>query len=423
MMSLLSGHGLQGMLRPIRVIKLHSKIGVVPKNLFFEAGSWRLAANALARYDIFHVRLYMKKIVLLISIILLFGCQKTEQPQPAAQNQPTSTETKSESTPISIKVPEEIAKSPLGGARDITVLIDPLSQRILGEEFVEILYRSRFPAHPEDVFKVRIPEAERVPISKTWQNTLAIALLDHDGPVSNEIRQMMSAVMIDEVQQKGIELYQLESVWAYDQTVFFLVARDTLALAEEGLKLADQAVAAIEAELDRKTMTELYSDGTNPDFDNLADKYGWSIEIPRFFQLYQESAKERVLMFRKRDRDPLIDRMITVHWGPAQGRKMTAEWARQLRDDVMGRFSKGDVADTAFLEENSVMFAGHEAVRLDGNWKNDKDLIGGPFRTYAVVNPATGNYYLVDHFILAIGMKKEVHMRQLNLIANTFRVE
>lgn len=47
MTSFFSGHGLKGVLSPIRVIKLHSTIGIVPENYLLDAGGWRLEAGPL----------------------------------------------------------------------------------------------------------------------------------------------------------------------------------------------------------------------------------------------------------------------------------------------------------------------------------------------------------------------------------------
>ncbi len=371
----------------------------------------------------------MKKFTITFSLILflitILGCQQnnsgqTETKKASAASQPTA----SAPTSSAAKFKGKTAKTVLGGDRDITLIIDPVPKRIIGAELIRLLSQPCFPSQEEEVFRMRVPSLEKFHISKVWHNTVIVTQLDAPATASIEAHPFLEQTQLDQARQDGIALFHQEGVWVYGQDVFFIVARDSASLAENGLDLGQKIVDIILGKINLKVSRELYADGLDPDImAKLDTNYDWRMDVPRFYSLHKESAEDRVMMFRFRNRDPLIDRIITVHWGPAGSKPMTAKRVRQLRDDIMLDYSAGDLVSDNFLDAATVTFAGHDAVRLDGNWDNDKDLIGGPFRTYGFVDKTTDTYYIVDYFLLAIAMKKEPKMRQLNVIVNTFLLD
>jgi hypothetical protein len=71
------------------------------------------------------------------------------------------------------------------------------------------------------------------------------------------------------------------------------------------------------------------------------------------------------------------------------------------------------------------MFLEWEALRVTGLWQNQTAqagfAAGGPFRTYCFFDPGTKRLYMVDIAVFAPGMSKEPYLRQLDIIAHTFR--
>lgn len=345
----------------------------------------------------------------LIMILLLTGCGDNSR---QAQNGGDQ---------IASERQDEELQTVLGGARDITLLIDPAPKALIGEEIIPILWRPLFPSNEEDVFNVRIPELEKFHFTKLWKNVILMFQLDQRGIVANEVMPYLSDEVVNQIQQDGIVLLEKPSVWSLGQTVFIIAARDSAAIKAQGEAYVREAVDRIELTLNQSIAKELYQRGLDKDIvASVEQKYGWTIKIPLHYSLYKESSDDQVVMFRFRERDPLIDRLLTVHWGDASGMELTNQTVRAVRDRIMGKYSEGDYVVDLFLSFEPINFDGDPGILMEGNWNNDKDTIGGPFRTYFFIDEATNTYYMVDYFVLAIGMKKEMLMRQLDVIARTF---
>ena len=74
--------------------------------------------------------------------------------------------------------------------------------------------------------------------------------------------------------------------------------------------------------------------------------------------------------------------------------------------------------------KNDVYFcAVHPAIQLTGVWQNDRETrpAGGPFRSYGFYDLNTQRLYLVDMAVFAPGKKKLPYLRQLDVMAQTFK--
>lgn len=96
----------------------------------------------------------------------------------------------------------------------------------------------------------------------------------------------------------------------------------------------------------------------------------------------------------------------------------------QKRDSLTKIYYDGDyIFEDSIIQtkEKVVDFNGRYAIRLDGVWQNDKNIAGGPFRTFGFYNKGDGRMYLVDCAIVAPGERKWPYMRQVEAMAYTFK--
>ncbi|OQY27146.1 MAG: hypothetical protein B6244_11445 [Candidatus Cloacimonetes bacterium 4572_55] len=359
------------------------------------------------------------KFFFIILILGIFGVQCRQEPRQSSQSQQQS-QTQSSTRQATQK---EGLKSVVGGARDITLLMDPASESLIGKEIIQTLRLSRFPSRIENTFKVRKPALEKYHISKLWYNAVLVFQMDSPATVAIETEKYLTADEKATIDREGILSIYRESVWSFGQHVYFLVARDSVALLKKGDSYARRIVADIEARLNKDMADEIYQYGLNDERVEQMEKFGWRFDLPSDYSLYKQSEGDRAMMYRRRNLDPLIDRIITVHWGPATEVELTEDRMKQMRDKILAKYSSGDYVGESFLFFRKCRFSGRDALMMEGNWKNDKDMIGGPFRAYLFIDQETSRYYMVDYYVLAIGQKKDRLMRQLEIIISSFSPE
>jgi hypothetical protein len=147
--------------------------------------------------------------------------------------------------------------------------------------------------------------------------------------------------------------------------------------------------------------------------DRLEEKYSFSVEVPRRWQVREEFADRGfVYLFAH-----YPDRSVFVYWADST-RPLEPESLAALRDLVTGRFYDGDSIDAEFTCVDTVEFMARPAVRLRGVWKNDRETIGGPFVTYAFNHQ--GRFYMVDGLVFDPGRKKLDHLLQVEAVVRSF---
>jgi hypothetical protein len=118
--------------------------------------------------------------------------------------------------------------------------------------------------------------------------------------------------------------------------------------------------------------------------------------------------------------------------------ELTAEWVVDTRDRLTRAYVNGNLGDYVQvdrrrpLESENVNFLDRFGYEIRGLWHmvGDDEAggtvefgMGGPFLTYAFYDQPTGRTYLIDGMVFAPGFEKRDFLRQLEVIAHTFRTK
>jgi len=115
---------------------------------------------------------------------------------------------------------------------------------------------------------------------------------------------------------------------------------------------------------------------------------------------------------------------------------LTPEWVIATRDALTRAYVTGNLGDYVRvdqrrpLESENINFLDRFGYEVRGLWHMVGDGpdgrileagMGGPFLTYAFYDQPTGRTYLIDGMVFAPGFEKRDFLRQLEVIAHTFR--
>lgn len=168
-------------------------------------------------------------------------------------------------------------------------------------------------------------------------------------------------------------------------------------------------------EVRRRLKEVLYNDGYQEDLSNdIKTKYGFSINIPLGWKVVQDDYGFIKLMRR------LPDRVISIYWEDDSVNELDKEKTVALRDKIGNQYYDGDQVDISRTNFYWVEFHGLPAGKLEGIWRNDEKVMGGPFRTYFF--STGGRFYVIDLHVFAPGGKKWRWLQQLEIIVDTFSV-
>jgi hypothetical protein len=153
--------------------------------------------------------------------------------------------------------------------------------------------------------------------------------------------------------------------------------------------------------------------------DYIERHFPFSIRVQHDYFIANESTDENFVWIRRID----PDRSLLVHWLPIpENFDLTSRWVIDERNRLAEMIYSGDVIVEDETQAYSVNFKTWNAIRLEGTWKNDSLVLGGPFRNITFRDTATQRIYMIDYYVQAIGKRKIPYLDQLNVIAHTFKV-
>lgn len=118
------------------------------------------------------------------------------------------------------------------------------------------------------------------------------------------------------------------------------------------------------------------------------------------------------------------DRFLIVHWVPSKdGRELTNEWVINKRNWIGSTYVDSMEIEEKFLTIENSEFYDRFAIHVQGLWKINKLVAGGPFQTWAFYHEEQKRIYFIDIGVFAPGEDKLPHIQQLYIMANTFSTE
>jgi hypothetical protein len=286
-----------------------------------------------------------------------------------------------------------------------------------------IFERKLYTPQEEIVFTLRVVEPEDFDFYKNFRNVLILAPLDVQDTGGELVETLISGQAKAQILSGQAYMFLKEDVWRRGQTIMVLSGPDEESLMDHLLQNAEEIYQVQESALNEKVKAWLYEKAEQKKLgEKLYRTYGWSIRVPQEYDLDQERPAERFLFLRR----TVPDRWLFVYWEDAEGpQTLTEEWCLTTRAHIGTTFYSGDSVVEEFTQIERVMFLDREALCMKGLWQNRTAeagyAAGGPFRSYCFYDAKTKRLYMVDIAVFAPGMNKEPYLRQLDIIAHTFR--
>ncbi len=218
------------------------------------------------------------------------------------------------------------------------------------------------------------------------------------------------------------EVFQVEDIWARDQTVTVMLLES--GAADEVEPLLDPLHDLLDGQYRQWVKMRMFMSGQNEELaDSLRESAQFSILLP---QLYRRRTEDSVYMFRNDNPDPSeLIRQITVTWRTHSPEGVREDEFLAWRQEVVdGHFGYPQVLDlelaqTRRLQQGEVIMDEIRAV-----WSNppeDAFPAGGPTITRMIPCPHQGRDYLADAWLYAPGRDKYQYVVQLETILDSFR--
>ncbi|SHK19435.1 DUF4837 family protein [Rhodothermus profundi] len=291
--------------------------------------------------------------------------------------------------------------------------------------------------NPEPLFTLRPIEPrtqDDLDRIKKFKNVLFVAALRDSSRVSRLVQQAFSAEALQAVRAGSAAVVPRRDLWRRRQLVYFVVAETDSQLAA-AIRQATPRLRAAFNEMAREWLAaEMFEKGRQFHLeDTLMAHHGFAVNVQHDYVIVLDTTRfvwlRRVL--------PDTWRSLFVYYEEnADPARLTPAWIYATRDSLTRRYLQGNAGGFVQidyrqpLETRAIDFLGRYGYETRGLWHMVTELadgrlfpagMGGPFVNYTFYDQQSGRLYMIDGMVFAPGFRKREFLRQMEVIAYTFR--
>jgi hypothetical protein len=254
------------------------------------------------------------------------------------------------------------------------------------------------------------------------KNIFILGRLNSDLPVSSNVRDLLNDEVIEGVKSGKYFYIPKPNAWALNQYLLILVANNRDDMVQKIHDLGELMYSNFKNYYYNRLEDEMFARMEQKKLEKyIADHFPFSIRVQHDYFIADENLKENYVWIRRMQ----PDRSLLIHWLPYPGDEnfeLTSNWVIEERNRVAKKIYSGDKVVKEETKAFRTEFNDHPALKLEGTWRNDSLVIGGPFRDISFIDKDTNRIYMIDYYVQAIGKRKLPYLDQLYVIAHTFKV-
>lgn len=328
----------------------------------------------------------------------------------------------------------------IGEEGRVTVVMDtnqwngPIGEAVRGQLMAAI---NTLPA-PEPSFDLRnthIRSQSQFAELQKQKNLVFVAPLADSTQEGRFINSVFSPDAKQAIRDGTSAIVGRRNVWRRNQQVFYVTAPDANHLADairtDGMALRDSFNVVTRERLHR----EMFERGRQRELeDAMLQNHGFAVHAQHDYLV----ATDTTDFFWLRRILPDTWRSLFVHYiENGDPSAITPDWIYAQRDSLAQIYLQGNLGGWIAidyrrpLETKQVSFLGRYAfetrglwIMIDGYTDDGRPIVagsGGPFLTYTFYDQNSGRVYFVDGMVFAPGFEKREFLRQMEVIAHTFR--
>ncbi len=269
---------------------------------------------------------------------------------------------------------------------------------------------------------------------RKFKNVVFMAALRDSSRVSRLVQQAFSAEALQAVREGSAAVVPRRNLWRRRQLVYFIVAETDSQLVEAIRREASKLQRDFNEVARERLAAEMFEKGRQFDLeDTLMSHHGFVVNVQHDYVLVFDTTRfvwlRRVL--------PDTWRSLFVYYEEnADPAKLTPAWIYATRDSLTRRYLQGNAGGFVLidyrqpLETHQIDFLGRYGYETRGLWHMVTELsdgrlfpagMGGPFVNYTFYDQRSGRLYMIDGMVFAPGFEKREFLRQMEVIAYTFR--
>lgn len=284
-----------------------------------------------------------------------------------------------------------------------------------------------------DLKQTTITSQQTLDRIKDFKNVVFVASLNDSTNEARYLNSILTEEAKNAIFDGGAATVPRSDLWRRRQQVFYLTAstpEDLVTAIEEngpGIVYQFNEIAR------RRLQRDMFDVGRQPEIEQyLMDNHSFAVHAQHDYIVALDTAN---FVWLRRILSDTWRSFFVYYEENADPSKLSPEWIYNARDALTERFVQGtaggwiEIDRRRPLEAEEINFKDRYAYEIRGLWhmvgeENGEKIqfgMGGPFLTYAFYDQPSARLYLIDGMVFAPNFPKREFLRQLEVIAYTFR--
>ncbi|MCS7053460.1 MAG: DUF4837 family protein [Ignavibacterium sp.] len=281
---------------------------------------------------------------------------------------------------------------------------------------------------PEKLFTLKPVRLKDIDRFKTRKNIIIVAPISSNSDVSNYINQIVDDSIKSLFNNQEDFLLFKNDLWAKNQLVTVLSAKNMQELEFKILKNKDKLLYAYQKKSNDRLRESLY----NAKYERkeiegiLLRDFGWIIYVQADFKLAKKDSVNNFVWLRRSPNSDM-ERWIFVHWiENASPLYLNIDSILNIRNRLTEKYYRTSddsafvVVSENFLTTSEVNFNNRYAILTQGLWDLNVKGMGGPFINYTFYDEKSNRIYMLDGSIYAPKYYKRNLIQQVDVLLQSF---
>jgi hypothetical protein len=284
---------------------------------------------------------------------------------------------------------------------------------------------------PEQLFQIKRHSVNSLKQLQLKKNLILLAPLNSGSNTSEYLGSTLDSNVAKLVLDDSVSVINRYDLWAQDQLVMILTAKDIKSLESKILDQKEDLFYYFREKSNKRLSKGLY----NPRFEQknieakLLSNYGWLMYIQADYQIAMDQPEDNFVWLR-RGVNTDMERWVFVHWiEDSSPEFLEVDSITTVRNKLTKKFYR-TTDDSAYVElydefrmNTEVNFNGRYALMTQGLWRFNDQSMGGPFISYTFYDEETRRIYMLDASILAPKYLKKSLLQQVDVLLHSFETE
>lgn len=291
------------------------------------------------------------------------------------------------------------------------------------------------PERQFDLRQVDLVSERDLETARRHKNVIFVAPLSDSTNEARYIKNVFDSTAQQAIREGGGTAISRENIFRRDQQVYYITGVDEEDVVDVIESRSDELSRSFNTITRRRMEADMFDRGRQHDIeDYLMEEHGFAVNVQHDYQIAIDTTNfiwlRRIL--------PETWRSLFIYYvDNANPAVLDPEWVLATRDSLTRAYVQGNLGgwvevdrrDIQPLESENIDYLGRYGFETRGLWQmvglEGGEIIqfgmGGPFLNYSFYDQQTGRLYMIDGMVFAPGYNKREFLRQLEVIAHTFR--